>query len=58
MYSQSEYLDVVVNPSRHNLVTGVIERDSQNLVGVLERVDGTFLTNVPQLSFTGKERQH
>lgn len=50
MQSQSKYLDFVVNSSRHNLVTGVIEGDSQHLVSVLESVDCTFLTNVPQLS--------
>lgn len=58
MQSWSKYLDVIVNSSRHDLVTGVIERDSQHLVSVLESVDCTFLTNVPQLSFTRKEREH
>lgn len=43
------YLDVVVDASRENLITGVIEGHSQHLVGVLEGVDGPFLTNVPQL---------
>ena len=55
MYSQSKYLYVVVNSSRHDLVTGVTERDSQHLVSVLESVDCTFLTNVPQLY---KNKEH
>lgn len=43
------YLDVVVDASGQDLITGVIERHRQHLVGVLEGVDRPFLTNVPQL---------
>lgn len=43
------YLDVVVDASGQDLITGVIERHSQHLVGVLKSVDRPFLPNVPQL---------
>lgn len=45
----AQYLDVVVNASRQNLITGVVEGHGEHLVGVLEGVDGPLLTDVPQL---------
>lgn len=51
-YAGAQYLDVIVNASRQDLITGVIERHSQHLVSVLESVDRPFLTDVPQLSLT------
>lgn len=51
-YVGAQYLDVIVNASGQDLITGVIERHSQHLVSVLESVDRPFLTDVPQLSLT------
>lgn len=50
MLEPCQYLDVVVDASRQDLVTGVIECHGQDLVGVLEGVDRPLLTNVPQLA--------
>lgn len=47
--TEAPYLDVIVNASRQDLITGVIECHSQHLVSILESVDRPFLTNVPQL---------
>jgi len=49
VHSGAQYLDVIVDASRQDLITGVIEGHGQNLVGVLESVDGPLLANVPQL---------
>lgn len=43
------YLDVIVDASRDDLVTGVVEGDSQDLVGVLEGLDSSFFPDIPQL---------
>lgn len=45
----SFYLDVIVDASWQDLIAGVVERHSQHLVGVLESVDGSFFTDVPEL---------
>lgn len=55
--TQTPNLDVVVDASRQNLITGVIEGDSQHLISVLEGVDCALLTNVPQLTQRQKHRQ-
>lgn len=49
VHARLQYLDVIVDASRENLIAGVVKRHGQNLVGVLESVDGRFLANVPQL---------
>lgn len=49
VYAGAQYLDVIVDASRQDLITGVIEGRGQHLVGVLESVDRPFFTNVPQL---------
>lgn len=46
---EAQYLDVIVDASWQDLVTGVIECHGQHLIGVLESVDRPFLTDVPQL---------
>lgn len=43
------HLDVIVDASGDDLVTGVIEGDSQDLVGVLECLDSSFFPDIPQL---------
>lgn len=43
------YLDVIVDASRDDLVTGVVEGDSQDLVGVLECLHSSFFPDIPQL---------
>lgn len=47
------YLNVVVNASRYDLITGVIESHRQDLVGVLEGLDSSFFPDVPQLERQG-----
>lgn len=49
VYAEARYLDVVVDASGQNLITGVVEGDGQHLIGILESVDCPFLTDVPQL---------
>ena len=41
------YLDVIVDASGQDLITGVIEGDRQHLVGVLEGVDRPLFAYVP-----------
>lgn len=47
-----KYLDIIVNASGQDLITGIVECHGQHLVGVLESVDCPFLTNVPKLLLT------
>lgn len=43
------YLDVIVDASWDDLVTGVIKGNTQDLVRVLERMNRRLLPDVPQL---------
>lgn len=46
------YLNVIVDASGYDLITGVIERHSQDLVCVLECLDSSFFPDIPQLKNT------
>lgn len=56
MGKQASYLNVVVDASRYDLITGVIESHSQDLVRVLKRLDGSFFPDIPQLKRRGSCR--
>lgn len=43
------YLNIVVDASGYDLITGVIESHRQDLVRVLECLDSSFLPDIPQL---------
>lgn len=49
MRTQASYLNIVVNAPRYDLITGVIESYSQDLVGVLKCLDSSFFSDIPQL---------
>jgi len=49
MRTQASYLNIVVDASRDDLITGVIESYSQDLVRVLKCLDGRFFPDIPQL---------
>lgn len=50
---QTSYLNVVVNAPWYDLIAGVIEGYSQDLVRVLKRLDGCFFPDIPQLKRHG-----
>lgn len=50
---QTSYLNVVVNASRYDLIAGVVEGYSQDLVCVLKCLDGCFFPDIPQLKRHG-----
>lgn len=51
--TQASYLNIVVDASRYDLITGVIESYSQDLVRVLKRLDSSFFPDIPQLKRHG-----
>lgn len=53
MFLEVWYLNFIVNASGHDLITCIIKSDGQDLVGILESVDGSFFTDVPQLHWCG-----
>lgn len=51
--TQASYLNIVVDASGYNLIAGVIESYSQNLVRVLKCLNSSFFPDIPQLKKHG-----
>lgn len=49
MRIQASYLNIIVNAPRYDLIAGVIESYSQDLVSILKCLDSSFFPDIPQL---------